>query len=196
MGIGDLPDWLSLGMGVVQSGSGLGSGDNGVSVQSESISYHLDGLTAQGTHYDYPIISVTGQSVPHAAMQGESVEGFASISLMGEFDPADEGPPVLANVGLRCDEQRGPWGELWSLNFTADGMDSPGGTKEDPHLQFRCRLELRVAGPPTDVVFHFSLDVNQYGMCQFLYQDFEYGRANIFSEGPALALYYDVSEHG
>ena len=197
-------DWISLGIGAVEMlGGAVASGSNGVSVQSDAISYKVGDLPAQGKDTDFPVVRVyVSQGESQASLSGSTrplVDPCtASISLKGFFDAADEGPPVLANVRLVCDQQSGDWGtgrNQSELHFTAQGLPSAIGSLEEPHLQFQCRAQLNI--PQLDnVIFHFVLDVNSIGYAQFLQQDFEYGRCHVYQDGLALVLDYRASEHG
>jgi hypothetical protein len=188
-------EWLSFGMGVVSFGQGLGSGSPGtVSCASDSISYHVEGVPAQGSDVDYPVVVLEANASEMGPPLGPGY-AQAAFNLKGTFDAADEGPPVLANVRLYCSSQQG-FGDWYGLNFVAQGLETPLGTPEDPHLQFQCRLELKAAANLADAILHFVLDVNQSGNVDILDTSFEYGNADLDNDGTRLWVTYDPARHG
>jgi hypothetical protein len=196
-------DWISAGIGVIELAQGMASGNNGVSVQSSSATYHVGNYPAQGTDLNRRVLNVwieTPEREVQIVPDPVGLPGaFAGISLYGTFDAADEGPPVLANVGLYCDEQSGNWDTGRSgheLIFTAAGQPTPIGPPDDPRVRFRCRLELKVSSGD-NTILHFALDVNQHGQTEFLEQDFEAGSATL-NEIPLqwMDVVYTPSEHG
>jgi len=196
-------DWLSLGLGVVQEIRGaVAAGGNGVAVASPAVSYHIGEGPAQGSEMTIPVIVVNVEGT-HAELEEGILMGrpiaacSATISITGTFAPGGEHPPVVANVQMWCSEQTGNWGTGNSeseLLFNADAMPTAVGTPEDPHIEFRCRTELKI--PQWDnVIVHFQVWVNSIGMVSFGQPTYEYGRCDVYEYGTIRVVAYDANRH-
>jgi hypothetical protein len=198
--------WLSLGLGVFDEVKGaVATGDNGVFVTCGSMSYRLpDSHVSQGSESTFPVIEVEvlETHIPdYAAGEDGMVVNApcsATIACTGYFKPGDEHhPPALDNVQLWCSRQTGNWGTGRSeseLHFSADGQPTPVGSPENPLLEYRCRLELKI--PEWDnVIMHITTHINSLGFPTFETPVFEYGQCDAYPMGPWLNVTYDANKH-
>ena len=193
-----MTDWASLGLGVIELARSMGTGSNGVAVESDAASYHVGTYPAQGQESTWPVLIADVHYLPGLNAEGDMVRplvGRATISLTGTFAVGGALPPVIANARMWCSEQVGDWGTSdreHELVFKADGLPTPiagAGGVADPHVQFQCRLELKIA-TFHNVVLHFVLDLNSMGATQFSTPHFEYGHCDVVNMGSHLHVKY------
>ena len=196
----DTADWLSLGLGVAQIAYGaIASGSNGVFIDADAMTYHVGDFPAQGEEITHEVLSVNiTEGMAGGLTNGIVLPCSAQVALTGLFARGGAAPPVLANVRLWGSHQEGNWGTSdheSEVHFKADALPTPVGTPEDPHLQWQCRLELKVA-EGDNAILHFVLDVNQHAEVYATDPHFEYGAATTYPWGQGLYVVYDPREHG
>ena len=196
----DPTGWISLGIGVAQIIQGaIASGGNGVFVDADVTTYHVGDYPARGEELTQEILSIEIE----AGFAAGFTNGFvnpckAVVSMTGQFEQGSKNPPTLANVRLWCSDQGGNWGTADSeseMHFKADALPTPVGTPQDPHLQYQCRLELKVEDGD-NVIMHFKLDVDQHGQVYATTPHFEYGECETHPWAHGLFVRYVPPQHG
>jgi hypothetical protein len=173
----EIAEVVLAGVSVVQSA--VQSAEGGLSFTSDQLTYP-DKLERVGD------AQTMETQAAHLWSVGYFVNNNTVIKLYGEFsnsnEPATPSNRVMANVRLGVDATT-TYSQS-ALSFSANALNTPYGTAEDPRIRFECTGRFDPAGVG-DCGFRVIIEIDTHAYVQLIDADFTHGTGDFMDLTPS-----------